>query len=109
MLIKIALAAAALIAILSGVCYYQAGQLRQERQEKSALADRLKGTMEAITAADKETAKLTARIAELRRQATAKEDKINAAIHSTSKTDPCLDRRIDPSILNGLRGTPAGK
>lgn len=104
MMLKIAAAGGLLIVVLGWLCITLYGQLKDERTARLETEKRLTDTLAAVETADRETAKLNARISELRKKATAKEDRINATI-SKEGADPCLTRRVDPAIINQLRNT----
>jgi hypothetical protein len=87
---------------------YQRGEIARLEARRSELETTLEAERIATAAADAETRKLTAKVAELRRKATKREDQLNATIKQKAQGDPCLERRVDAAIIEQLRGSAAG-
>lgn len=90
------------------LAHYQSGEIAKLEARRSELEATLEAERKAATAANDETRKLTARIAEMRRKAARKEDQLNATIKQKAQGDPCLERRVDAAIIEQLRGSAAG-
>lgn len=104
---KLAAAAALIIAALGGIVYVQASALSTIRAERDGLRRQLTEATERAKQADAETQRLTRKIAALRKAAQQEEDKLNETIRQAAQRDDCLQRSLDPAILDRLRG--AGK
>ena len=104
---KLAAAAAIIIAALGGIVYVQASALSTIRAERDGLRRQLTEAMERAKQADAETQRLARKIAALRKAAQREEDKLNETIRQAAQRDDCLQRSLDPAILDRLRG--AGK
>lgn len=90
------------------VLEHRRGVIADLEAERESLKASLEAERKAATAANDETRKLTARIAEMRRRAARKEDQLNATIKQKAQDDPCLERRVDATIIEQLRGSAAG-
>ena len=104
---KLAAAAALIIAALGGIVYVQASALSAIRAERDGLRQQLTEATERAKQADAETQRLARKIAALRKAAQREEDKLNETIRQAAQRDDCLQRSLDPAILDRLRG--AGK
>lgn len=104
---KLAAAAALIIAALGGIVYVQASALSTIRAERDGLRRQLTEATERAKQADAETQRLARKIAALRKAAQREEDKLNETIRQAAQRDDCLQRSLDPAILDRLRG--AGK
>lgn len=104
---KLAAAAALIIAALGGIVYVQASALSAIRAERDGLRRQLTEATERAKQADAETQRLARKIAALRKAAQREEDKLNETIRQAAQRDDCLQRSLDPAILDRLRG--AGK
>lgn len=104
---KLAAAAAIIIAALGGIVYVQASALSTIRAERDGLRRQLTEATERAKQADAETQRLARKIAALRKAAQREEDKLNETIRQAAQRDDCLQRSLDPAILDRLRG--AGK
>lgn len=104
---KLAAAAALIIAALGGIVYVQASALSTIRAERDELRRQLTEATERAKRADAETQRLARKIAALRKAAQREEDKLNETIRQAAQRDDCLQRSLDPAILDRLRG--AGK
>lgn len=104
---KPAAAAALIIAALGGIVYVQASALSTIRAERDGLRRQLTEATERAKQADAETQRLARKIAALRKAAQREEDKLNETIRQAAQRDDCLQRSLDPAILDRLRG--AGK
>ena len=107
---KLAAAAAIIIAALGGIVYVQASALSTIRAERDGLRRQLTEATERAKQADAETQRLTRKIAALRKAALRKaaqreEDKLNETIRQAAQRDDCLQRSLDPAILDRLRGS----
>lgn len=101
---KLAAAAALIIAALGGIVYVQASALSTIRAERDGLRRQLTEATERAKQADAETQRLTRKIAALRKAAQQEEDKLNETIRQAAQRDDCLQRSLDPAILERLRG-----
>ena len=104
---KLAAAAAIIIAALGGIVYVQASALSTIRAERDGLRRQLTEAMERAKQADAETQRLARKSAALRKAAQREEDELNESIRQAAQRDDCLQRSLDPAILDRLRG--AGK
>ena len=102
---KLAVAAAFIIAALGGIVYVQASALSTIRAERDGLRRQLTEATERAKQADAETQRLTRKIAALRKAAQREEDKLNETIRQAAQRDDCLQRSLDPAILDRLRGS----
>ena len=102
---KLAATAALIIAALGGIVYVQASALSTIRAERDGLRRQLTEATERAKQADAETQRLTRKIAALRKAAQREEDKLNETIRQAAKRDDCLQRSLDPAILDRLRGS----
>lgn len=101
---RAAAAAALIIAALGGIVYVQASALSTIRAERDGLRRQLTEATERAKQADAETQRLTRKIAALRKAAQREEDKLNETIRKAAQRDDCLQRSLDPGILERLRG-----
>lgn len=101
---KLAAAAALIIAALGGIVYVQASALSTIRAERDGLRRQLTEATERAKQADAETQRLARKIAALRKAAQREEDKLNETIRQAAQRDDCLQRSLDPAILDRLRG-----
>lgn len=101
---KPAAAAALIIAALGGIVYVQASALSTIRAERDGLRRQLTEATERAKQADAETQRLARKIAALRKAAQREEDKLNETIRQAAQRDDCLQRSLDPAILDRLRG-----
>lgn len=102
---KLAATAALIIAALGGIVYVQASALSTIRAERDGLRRQLTEATERAKQADAETQRLTRKIAALRKAAQREEDKLNETIRQAAQRDDCLQRSLDPAILDRLRGS----
>lgn len=102
---KLAATAALIIAVLGGIVYVQASALSTIRAERDGLRQQLTEATERAERADAETQRLTRKIATLRKAAQREEDKLNETIRKAAQRDDCLQRSLDPAILERLRGS----
>lgn len=102
---KLAAAAAFIIAALGGIVYVQASALSTIRAERDGLRRQLTEATERAKQADAETQRLARKIAALRKAAQREEDKLNETIRQAAQRDDCLQRSLDPAILDRLRGS----
>lgn len=102
---KLAAAAALIIAALGGIVYVQASALSTIRAERDGLRRQLTEATERAKQADAETQRLAGKIAALRKAAQREEDKLNETIRQAAQRDDCLQRSLDPAILDQLRGS----
>lgn len=102
---KLAAAAALIIAALGVIVYVQASALSTIRAERDGLRRQLTEATERAKQADAETQRLARKIAALRKAAQREEDKLNETIRQAAQRDDCLQRSLDPAILDRLRGS----
>lgn len=92
-----------LIAIGLTVIFHQKDTIAELEQERTTLTAKLKAQAEAMARADTQVAQLNRKLQAMRKQATAKEDKLNGQIKESAKSDDCLNRSVDRAIIDLLR------
>lgn len=92
-----------LIAIGLTVIFHQKDTITKLELEREALTAKLKAQAEAMARADTQVAQLNRKLQAMRKQATAKEDKLNGQLKESAKSDDCLNRNVDRAIIDLLR------
>lgn len=92
-----------LIAIGLTVIFHQKDTITKLELEREELTAKLKAQAEAMARADTQVAQLNRKLQVMRKQATAKEDKLNGQLKESAKSDDCLNRTVDRAIIDLLR------
>lgn len=92
-----------LIAIGLTVIFHQKDTITKLELEREELTAKLKAQAEAMARADTQVAQLNRKLQVMRKQATAKEDKLNGQLKESAKSDDCLNRNVDRAIIDLLR------
>lgn len=92
-----------LISIGLTVISHQKDTITKLELEREDLTAKLKAQAEAMARADTQVAQLSRKLQAMRKQATAKEDKLNGQIKESAKGDDCLNRTVDRAIIDLLR------
>lgn len=92
-----------LIAIGLTVIFHQKDTITELELERATLTAQLKAQAEAMARADTQVAQLNRKLQAMRKQATAKEDKLNGQLKESAKSDDCLNRTVDRAIIDLLR------
>ena len=92
-----------LIAIGLTVISHQKDTITKLELEREELTAKLKAQAEAMARADTQVAQLNRKLQAMRKQATAKEDKLNGQLKESAKIDDCLNRTVDRAIIDLLR------
>ena len=92
-----------LIAIGLTVIFHQKDTITKLELERETLTAKLKAQAEAMARADTQVAQLNRKLQVMRKQATAKEDKLNGQLKESAKSDDCLNRNVDRAIIDLLR------
>lgn len=92
-----------LIGIGLTVIHHQKDTITELEQERATLTAQLKAQAEAMARADTQVAQLNRRLQAMRKQATAKEDKLNGQLKESAKSDDCLNRTVDRAVIDLLR------
>lgn len=92
-----------LIAIGLTVIFHQKDTITKLELERTTLTAKLKAQAEAMARADTQVAQLNRKLQAMRKQATAKEDKLNGQLKESAKSDDCLNRNVDRAIIDLLR------
>ena len=86
------------------VIFHQKDTITELELEREDLTAKLKAQAEAMARADTQVAQLNRKLQVMRKQATAKEDKLYGQIkESAAKGDDCLNRTVDRAIIDLLR------
>ena len=92
-----------LISIGLTVISHQKDTITKLELEREDLTAKLKAQAEAMARADTQVAQLNRKLQAMRKQATAKEDKLNGQLKESAKSDDCLNRNVDRAIIDLLR------
>ena len=92
-----------LISIGLTVISHQKDTITELELEREDLTAKLKAQAEAMARADTQVAQLNRKIQAMRKQATAREDKLNGQLKESAKSDDCLNRNVDRAIIDLLR------
>lgn len=92
-----------LISIGLTVIFHQKDTITKLELEREELTAKLKAQAEAMARADTQVAQLNRKLQAMRKQATAKEDKLNGQLKESAKSDDCLNRNVDRAIIDLLR------
>lgn len=92
-----------LISIGLTVIFHQKDTITKLELEREDLTAKLKAQAEAMARADTQVAQLNRKLQAMRKQATAKEDKLNGQLKESAKSDDCLNRTVDRAIIDLLR------
>lgn len=92
-----------LISIGLTVISHQKDTITKLELEREDLTAKLKAQAEAMARADTQVAQLNRKLQAMRKQATAKEDKLNGQLKESAKSDDCLNRTVDRAIIDLLR------